>query len=114
MVLRRPERVAKLIRESISQIIIREMKDPRVGPLEITQVKVTPDLREARVFFRAVGGKSEHAVVESVLSGARGFFQSQLGHMLGLRITPNLSFKYDDSLDEAERIEALLEGSKLV
>jgi len=113
MVLRRPERVAKLIREGISQILIREMKDPRVGILEITQVSVTPDLREARVFFRMVGSESERTVVESVLSGARGFIQSQLGRMLGLRITPNLSFKYDDSLDEADRIDALLDESKL-
>ena len=113
MVLRRPERVAKLIREEISQILIREMRDPRVGTLEITQVKVTPDLREARVFFRMVGGESERAAVESALAGARGFFQGQLGRRLGLRVTPNLSFKYDDSLDEANRIETLLEESKL-
>jgi ribosome-binding factor A len=113
MVLRRPERVAKLIREEISQILIREMRDPRVGTLEITQVRVTPDLREARVFFRMVGGESERAAVESALAGARGFFQGQLGRRLGLRVTPDLSFKYDDSLDEASRIEALLEGSKL-
>lgn len=112
MVLRRPERVAKLIREEISQILLREMRDPRVGTLEITQVTVTPDLREARVFFRMVGGESERVAVESALAGARGFFQGQLGRRLGLRFTPNLTFKYDESLDEVSRIEALLEESK--
>ena len=113
MVSRRVERVGKLIREELSQIIFRELKDPRVGMVEITQVKVSSDLAEARVFFRVVGEEDRREVVEGVLIKARGFIQGQLGRRVGFKVIPNIRFEYDVSLEDAIRIEKLLDGAKV-
>lgn len=104
--------MGQLIREELSQIILREVKDPRIGSLEITRVKVSPDLREAFVSYRVVGKDIDPNIVAEALQRARGFFQKKLGRKLALRTTPLIQFQYDATLEEAIRIEALLEEVK--
>ena len=109
---RRTERVGQLIREELSLIVLKEVKDPRIGSLEITRVKVSPDLREASVFYRVVGRDVDPNIVAEALQRASGFFQKKLGQKLALRTTPLIRFQYDATLEEAIRVEALLEEVK--
>lgn len=104
--------MGQLIREELGRIILQEIKDPRIRSLEITRVRVTPDLREAFVSYRLVGQETERRSVEEALTHARGFFQNRLGKTLALRLTPVVRFEYDTSLEEAIRIEELLEKTK--
>jgi len=100
--------VAGLVQEELSRLLLREIKDPRLHRVTITAVRVSPDLRHARVLFTAFdhpGG------VEETLAGLRsaaGFLRGQLGRMLRLRYVPELTFEVDDSIERSLRVAALL------
>ena len=106
----RTERVAGEIREILGEMVVRAaIKDPRVrdaGLITITHVRVTGDLRQARVFFTVHG--ADAAALEKVRAGlqsAAGFMQRQVGERLRLKATPGLDFEPDRALDQEERIE---------
>ena len=105
----RVERVQKLLRSEISEVILRRLKDPRVGMATITDVRVTPDLKTARVFVSVYGGGDEEATtVEGLQSGA-GFIRAELMKVLHLRPMPFLEFVADDSLARGARTLDLLD-----
>jgi ribosome-binding factor A len=108
----RQERVGQLLRQEISHIIERQLKDPRIGMTTITDVEVTADLRHARVFVSVFGGDDEAAASLDVLDGAAGFIRGELGKKLRLRYIPELEFRRDESLARAARIHELLEQVK--
>lgn len=105
---RRPQRVAEQIREEVSQIILGEMRDPRIGLVTVTDVKVSPDLRHARVFVGILGSDEQVADSLAALKSGAGFIRHQLGSALRLRYTPELHFVYDETTKTAARIEELL------
>jgi ribosome-binding factor A len=109
----RSERVGELLTEVIADVLREDIRDPRVTAVTITAAKVTKDLRQARIYFTILGGASENK--DSVLAGlksALGFIRARVGKQLKLRFVPAIEFFYDESVDEAERIEKLLRQVK--
>jgi len=109
----RQGRVGHLLREEISRIIERELKDPRVdGLITITGVDVTADLRHARVFVSVYGSDDEVRQTLETLDRAAGFIRAELGKVVRLRYLPELEFKRDESIARGARIFELLEQVK--
>ncbi|MBI2955506.1 MAG: 30S ribosome-binding factor RbfA [Chloroflexi bacterium] len=106
---RRIERVNDLIRAEISELITKEIKDPRLrGMISVTEVDTTPDLRHAKVYVSILGSEEERATGIKTLKHAAGFFRKELGERLTMRRTPELSFLLDTSIEHGDRIMRLL------
>ena len=102
---RRPARVADAIRNEVAMLLLREMKDPRVANVSITDVKVTDDLRSAIVYFSC--GDDDVARAEEGLNSARGFVRSSLAKSLTLRYMPKLVFEYDLSVSRHQEMDRI-------
>ncbi len=105
---RRIQRIASRIKFLISHIILRDLKDPRIGIVTVLDVKPTEDLKEAKVYVSVFGSAADRSKAEHALLQARGFIQKEVGRNLETRNTPFLRFVFDDSQDRASRIEALI------
>ncbi|MFY9609480.1 MAG: 30S ribosome-binding factor RbfA [Blastocatellia bacterium] len=105
---RRPQRLAEQIKEEVSLVIAGELEDPRVGLVTVTEAKLSPDLRHAKIFVSVRGTKEEVKTSLAALKHAAGFIRAQLGPSLTIRYTPELHFVHDDSVETAARIEELL------
>ncbi|MGC9194584.1 MAG: 30S ribosome-binding factor RbfA [Syntrophobacteraceae bacterium] len=108
---KRSDRVADLLQREIAELVFRRLKDPRVANLTISGVKVTDDLRNARIFFCLMGRDADEAARKSALAGldkARGFMRLELGRRLSLRYVPQLTFEYDTSFEYGDKMERLL------
>jgi ribosome-binding factor A len=105
----RPERVGDQIRAELSELLAREVKDPGVGFVTITHVKVSPDLQLARAYYTVLGDPQARRATAKALERARPFLRRQLAGRLRLRRAPELAFQYDESIEREERIESLLE-----
>jgi ribosome-binding factor A len=105
----RPVRVAKQLREEISQLMLTEMKDPRVRLASVTQVVAAPDLRSARVRVSAIGSDAERQEVVAALRHAEGFLRAALGGRLeNLKVAPHLHFELDESIAYSVRLNTAL------
>ena len=107
--MRRPEKLAESIREEVIQIVGYELEDPRVASVTVTEVRVSENLRDARVFFTAEGTDEEKAGALKALQKAAPYVRRQLSMALNLRYTPELHFVRDTVEESATRVEALLE-----
>ena len=107
---RRPERVAHLVQAELARLLLEEANDPLLHEVIVTLVRMTPDLRIARVYFRTLGGGATQAEVGRALERAASFLRAEIGHALGMRVTPELRFAYDEVPDTADRVDALLRG----
>ena len=105
---KRADRVADLIKIEISNLLLKQVRDPRIGLVTITGVKVTDDLRTARVFFVELGKDQCSEEVQAGLGKAAGFLRRELGRRLRLRCVPELLFAYDPSFAYGDRIERLI------
>ena len=105
---KRADRVADLIKIEISNLLLKQVRDPRIGLVTITGVKVTDDLRTARVFFVELGKDQCSEEVQAGLGKAAGFLRRELGRRLQLRCVPELLFAYDPSFAYGNRIERLI------
>ncbi len=105
---KRADRVADLIQIEISDILLRQVRDPRIGAVTITGAKVSDDLRTARIFFVELGKDQCSAEVKTGLASATGFLRRELGRRLQLRCVPELLFSYDPSFAYGNRIERLI------
>jgi ribosome-binding factor A len=104
----RPERVAHEIQALLGELFARGMRDPRIGFVTITGVKMSPDLREARVFWTVHGDEEQRKHTQKGLESARGFLRREIGASLKLRVVPDLHFTYDEAIDRGDRIDQLL------
>ena len=104
----RPERVAQMVQQLLGEIFARGMRDPRIGFVTITGVKMSPDLREARVYWTVHGDPEQRKHTAKGLENARGFLRREIASELRLRVTPELHFSYDEAIDRGERIEQLI------
>ncbi len=114
MEFKRSQRVADLLHKEIADLVLRRVKDPRVTSLTVTSVRVSDDLKFARVFY-CLMGKAADEEKQTALDGlnqARGFIRQELGKRLHMRSVPQLSFQYDESLDYGDKIERLLKELK--
>lgn len=109
---RRPHRLGEQIRKEISALVLRGLKDPRIGFATITDVRVTPDLRQARVSVSVLGSQEQQARTLAGFQAARSFIRRELAHRLSIRRIPELAFELDHSAEQAERIEELLRQSR--
>ncbi|HYO14799.1 MAG TPA: 30S ribosome-binding factor RbfA [Thermoanaerobaculia bacterium] len=107
---RRSDRVGDLIRAELSDLLLREVKDPRVKLASITEVDVTSDLRRAVVKVSALGEEEQRLETVEALRHARGFLRTELAHRLRLRVTPELVFELDRGAEHSQRISEILES----
>lgn len=107
---KRLDRVNQLIKEEISTLLQRELKDPRLGFVTVTEVETTKDLRSAKVFVSVLGDERQWAASLAALASARGFVRNWLRQHLELRVTPEVDFRADRSLEHAARIQAILKN----
>lgn len=105
---KRADRVADLIKMEMADLLLKQVRDPRIGAVTITDVKVSDDLRTARLFFVEMGKDGCSADVRAGLEKANGFLRRELGRRLQLRYVPELIFTYDPSFAYGSRIDALL------
>jgi len=112
MVMARARRVGDLLQKELSHIILREMKDPRIGFSTITSVKVTEDLKEAKVYISVLGTDKEKSETLKALQHASNFIRTALRSRVCLRYIPKLHFFLDETLDYVANIESLIEKSK--
>lgn len=104
----RPARVASVVREVVANAIAFEMKDPRVSGVTVSEVEVTGDLREARIFVHITGDQSNVDEALEALRNGAGWLRRKIGGQVRLRHTPKLDFRFDKSLEYGSRIEARL------
>jgi ribosome-binding factor A len=108
MTVKRAEKVAEAIHEIVSALLIKGVKDPRIGFTTITGVKLSDDLHLATIYFTVVGDENEKKSTEKGLNSARGFLRKELGKNLHMRYVPDLLFRYDVSIDYGRHIDTLL------
>lgn len=108
----RSDRVADLLLELISELLSKEIRDPRIGSVTLTSAEVTKDLRQARIYFTLLTGHEDKSEVLAGLKSASGFIRAKVGKELRLRFVPTLEFVYDETEDQARRIDELLRQSK--
>ncbi|GIE84183.1 30S ribosome-binding factor RbfA [Actinoplanes regularis] len=104
-------RHAERVRELVASLV-REIKDPRLGMVTITDARLTGDFREATVFYTVLGDVTEQASTAAALESAKGMLRSRVGHALGLRHSPSLAFKLDNVLDNVKEIDDLLAAAR--
>jgi len=111
MTRRRQERLADLLKEEISTILFSKMQDPRLSLCSITNVVLSPDYRNARVFISVLGSPEHKDDCVKVLNAATGFFKRELRH-LSLKYIPTLQFQADTGAEYSQHIEELLKSIK--
>ena len=104
----RPDRVGEEIREEISSLLLREVRDPGIGLVTLTRVKVSPDLQLARVYYTLMGDGKAREETRRALERATPFLRRQIGSRIRLRRVPELRFEFDESVEHQERIERIL------
>jgi ribosome-binding factor A len=105
----RAARVGDQIRAELFELLHREVKDPGIGLLTITEVKVTPDLQIARVYYTTMGDDKARAQTRRALDRATPFLRRQVGQRLQLRRVPELEFFFDETVERADRIERIIQ-----
>lgn len=108
---RRTRRVGNLIRTELADLLLRRVKDPRLKLVNLTGVDVSPDLRQAKVFY-SVLHQEQRAQAEQGLASALPFLQRELGARLQLKVVPRLVPVFDQSLTQGERMDRLIEQAR--
>jgi len=104
----RSDRVADTIKREVSDILFREVKDPRLGFITITAVDLAKDLRNAKIYYTSLKEAEELEAIKKGLKKAAGFVQRKLGKRVHLRYLPQLSFVYDDSVAYGSHMDRIL------
>jgi ribosome-binding factor A len=108
----RAHRIGGLIQKTLSEILRREIKDPRLKMITITGVTVTRDLKLARIYYTTTIGKQKKEAATIGLNSARGYIKRTLAHALDLKYMPDIVFCYDESLDYGAHIDELIKLTK--
>ena len=105
----RMDKINQRIKREIGEIVLKELKDPRLEFVTITQVEVSRDLQHAKVYFSVLGNKEQVKKAQAGLESARGFVRKLIGARVRLRYTPEVEFFYDETIEYSARIEAALQ-----
>jgi ribosome-binding factor A len=105
----RARRIEEQLKRLLSDLIRREMKDPRVGPVTITATQVSSDLTHADIYFTPFAGTGDAALALEALRHAAGFLRHQVRNLMQLRAAPELVFHIDESVERGARLSALIE-----
>lgn len=103
----RRKRVGVLIREEISELLLRKVRDPRIGFVSITDVDLSPDLRVAKVFYSVLGSEADRSQAARGLQSAHGFIKRELASRLRLKFMPEILFILDNSMERGEHMERI-------
>jgi ribosome-binding factor A len=106
----RIQKISRIIKEELSLIIRREINDPRLGFISITDVELTPDKRIANIYISAYGTPEEQQASMDVLERATGFLRGELSRQIDIRFTPELNFQLDKSIERGARVFELLKS----
>ena len=109
---KRSEKVADLIHKEVSEMLMKTVKDPRIGFVTITRVAVSEDCRSAKVYFSVAGTLEERERSTQGLSSAKGYVRKELGRRIRLRYTPEIIFKFDPSIEYAIHIGEVIRHLK--
>ncbi|MFE8699121.1 30S ribosome-binding factor RbfA [Cytobacillus sp. FJAT-54145] len=104
----RSNRVGEQMKKELGEIIGRKIKDPRIGFVTVTDVQVTGDLQQAKVFISVLGDDEQKDNTLKGLAKAKGFIRSEIGQRIRLRKTPEIIFEFDESMAYGNRINAIL------
>lgn len=104
----RIEKLQELIKQEMSKMLLTDLKDPRIGFVTVTDVEMTGDLREAKIYVSIMGGAEQVKSSLEGLQSALGFIRREIGQRIRLRFTPEISFALDTSLDYGDHIQKLL------
>ena len=104
----RIEKLQELIKQEMSKMLLTDLKDPRIGFVMVTDVEMTGDLREAKIYVSIMGGEEQVKNSLEGLNSALGFVRREIGQRVRLRFTPEISFALDTSLDYGDHIQKLL------
>ncbi len=104
----RIEKLQELIKQEMSKMLLTDLKDPRIGFVTVTDVEMTGDLREAKIYVSIMGGAEQVKSSFEGLNSALGFVRREIGQRVRLRFTPEISFALDTSLDYGDHIQKLL------
>jgi ribosome-binding factor A len=107
---KRSEKVADLIQKEVSQMLVKSIKDPRIGFVTITRVAVTDDCRSARIYYSVTGTAAERERSMKGLDSAKGYVRRELGRRIRLRYTPEIMFQFDPSIEYAIHMEELIQS----
>lgn len=110
----RVRRMSVRVREIVADVIERQVKDPRLGMVTVTDARLTGDLREATVFYTVYGDEAVRTDTAMALESAKGVIRSAVGRGTGLKHTPSITFMHDALPDDAKHIEELLERARAV
>ncbi len=108
---KRSQRVGDLLRREIADIIMRKVKDPRIGFVTVTGVDLTDDLKIARVYISCLKQDEKEATID-ILNSARSFIRSEVGKRVRIKVLPSIEFRFDESLGYGDRIDKLLKEIK--
>lgn len=108
----RARKVADRIREIVASLLEFRVKDPRLGFVTVTEVRVTGDLREATIFYTVLGTDAERDGTTAALESAKGMIRSEVGKQLGIKFTPTIEFVLDALPEGAARMEELLQQAR--
>jgi ribosome-binding factor A len=100
--------VADLIQRELTDLLLREVRDPGIGMITITSVDVSPDLSHAKVFFTLLD-PTQKSSTEKALHRAAGYLRSQIAHRIKLYTTPELRFVYDESIERGDKLSQLID-----
>lgn len=109
----RPQRLAEAIRETLSELLLRESKDPRLHGVVISAVELSGDLKQARAFFSVYGDEERERQALDGLHQAKAFLRRQLGRRMRLHNPPDLEFRRDRGYERADRVARILDGLDL-
>ncbi|WP_430785859.1 30S ribosome-binding factor RbfA [Virgibacillus flavescens] len=104
----RANRIAEQMKKELGEIIGRKIKDPRIGFVTVTDVEVTGDLQQSKVYISVLGDEKQKHETLVGLAKAKGFIRSEIGQRIRLRKTPELIFEFDEALEYGNRIEDIL------
>ena len=105
---KRADRVADVVRNELSVLLIQRVRDPKLRDVSVTRVELSDDLRHAKIYYTFLQGSSSAAEVKKSIAKAKGFMRSHLAKTLNLRFTPELHFWYDETVEKVEEMEKLL------
>jgi len=105
----RPARIGEEIRQELADLLARDVRDPGIGFVTVTHVKVSADLQVARAYYTTLGDEAARRTTAKALERAKPFLRQRIAARVGLRRAPELAFQYDESIAREERIESLLQ-----
>lgn len=104
----RLKRLEGVIKKKVAEMLVTELRDPRIGFVTLTRVKLARDLSHATILWSILGGDGDRSKTQHALDDARGYIQSAVAKVMATRVTPRLSFQFDSSIEKGDKVLSIL------